>query len=584
MNLRFLVVIILLVFSLPRQGKCVNNEQMAIDARAIALANTVTADPASTLPSHYNPAGLSWVNDGKMLRNSYALPFLKRTGKFTEDEDWEGLLGGTWGPSAPSNPEDPLSAHGGPDPLAGKKATNSSGRMYIPFYGPIDFALSSSMSLSTRSKDSKWTFAHANYAPYGGGMTHRDKDDPLRFKLVSGYKQHLIYTAPSVSYKISDTLSIGLSVGTGQTAMGTEVDSRAPNDLTALQRTLSDATKDLEIPVISQETMPPPWYGGGMGPYEHNVSATLNLRDDFSPSYNLGLLWKPRNWFSFGICYQSEINSEMRGDYLFQYSEQYRKTVDWNSSTEQTMRSAGILDLPTQSVPYQSGTVTGTVRYPQRVQTGIMLKPTDKLKLLFDVGWANWSIIQEDRFTFDQKIHPLQSAKLLGAKGGDSAIVVERDMKDTWHWSVGMEYQLLDKLCLRAGYEKRPTSHQTHLFDAGSMPDAEFLGCGLGIKQAKNMQLDISVGYLFYSDYKVPNNTSANFNSNIFTDVGSPYNGLNYEQDLSVLLIAIGITMPIEEQGRRISKVLNLVTLPVRLTGRLVQAINPFKGEKNDES
>ncbi len=574
----------LLVLLLPIQGLCVNNEQMAIDARSIALANTVTADPASSLPSHYNPAGLSWVNDGKMLRNTYAYPILKRTGKFTADEDWEGLLGGTWGPSAPANPEDPLSAHGGPDPLAGKETSNSSGRMYIPFNGPIDFAISSSMGLTSRKKDSKWTFGHANYAPYGGGMTHRDSDDPMRFKLKSAYAQHLIYTAPSASLKLSDTLSVGISVGTGQTALGTEIDSRAPNELTALQRTLADATKDLEIPILSQETMPPPWYGGGMGPYEHNVSATLNLRDDFSPSYNLGILWKPRNWFSFGLCYQSTIKSEMRGDYLFQYSEQFQSTVDWNSSTEQTMRSAGMLDLPTQSVPSQSGTVTGTVRYPQRVQTGIMLKPSDKLKLLFDVHWANWSILQEDRFTFDQKIHPLQSAKLLGAKGGDHAIVVERDMKDTWHWSMGIEYQLLDNLCLRAGYEKRPTSHQAHLFDAGSMPDAEFLGCGLGFKQAKNMRLDLSVGYLFYNDYKVPNNTSANFNSNIFTDVGSPYNGLDYEQDLSVLLIAIGITMPIEEQGRRISKLTNLVSLPFRLGSRLVKAINPFHGEKSDES
>ncbi|MBI9090072.1 MAG: TonB-dependent receptor [Desulfobacterium sp.] len=578
-----LILVLVLELTLAHTALGVNNEQMAVDARAIALANTVTADPASSLPTHYNPAGLSWVDDGKMLRNTYALPFLKRTGKFTADEDWEGLMGDTWGPRAPYNPDDPLSAHGGPDPLAGTEGTSSSGRMFLPFYGPLDFSIGSSMGLSSRAKDSKWTFAHANYAPYGGGMTHRDEDDPLRFKIKSGYAQHLIYTAPTASLKLTETLSVGLAVCLGQSAMGTEIDSRAPNELVALQRVLGDATKDLNIPYISQETMPPPWYGGGSGPYETNVRADLNLRDDFSPSFNLGLLWRPQSWFSFGICYQSAIKSEMRGDYFFEYSDQYRATVDWNASSPQTMQTAGMLDLPIKSVPFQSGTVTGTVRYPQRVQTGIMVKPMEKLKLLFDVHWADWSIIEQDSFKFDQKIHPLQSAKLLGAKGGDSGIVVDRDMKDTWHWSVGMEYQATPKLCLRAGYEKRPTSHQAHLFDAGSMPDAEFIGCGIGIRQAKNMRLDLSFGYLFYHDYKVPNNTSSNFNSNIFTDVGSPYAGLDYEQSLTVKIFAVGITMPIEEQGRRLSAIGNIVALPFNMLGRLVNMINPFHKDDKHE-
>jgi long-subunit fatty acid transport protein len=578
------MVVLILELVNPRSGFSVSNEQMAVDARAISLANTVTADPENTLPTHYNPAGLSWLPDGKMLRNTYALPFVKRSGRFTADEDWEGLMGGTWGPDAPYNPDDPLSAHGGPDPLAGKKTESSGGRMYIPFYGPVDLSFGSAMGISTRAKDSKWTFAHANYAPYGGGMTHRDKGDPMRYKMKSAYAQHLIYTAPTVSYKISETLSMGMAMCFGQSALGTEIDSRAPNMMTSLQRVLGDATKDLNIPYISQETMPPPWYGGGMGPYENNVRAKLYLRDDFSPSYNMGILWRPQKWFSWGACYQSEIKSEMRGDYLFEYSDQYRATVDWSASSPMTTQSAGMLDLPIKSVPYQSGTVTGTVRYPQRLQTGIMIKPTEKLKLLFDVHWADWSIVKESRFTFDQKIHPLQSAKLLGAKGGDHAIVVDRDMKDTWHWSVGLEYQLTDKLCFRTGYEKRPTSIQANLFDASSMPDAEFFGVGIGIKQKKNMRLDLSFGYLYYRDYKVPNNTSSNFNSTIFTDIGSSYAGLDYEQDMTVKIFAIGITMPLEEQGRRISGVLNLVTLPFRMVGKVVHRFNPFAKDTDNES
>jgi long-subunit fatty acid transport protein len=578
----------LIIIILPGQVFAVFNEQLAVDARAVSLANTCTADPLGLMSVHYNPAGLSLLDEGKTFSNGFALPIIKRTGHFKTAKDFKGFMGGFWGPDKTKYPSyyeestDPNSDHGGPDPLDGKSGTNSSGRMYLPFYGPLDFLAGPNLGLASREKDSRWTFAYANYVPIGGGMAHRDKGDPFQFGCKSLYAQHMIYAAPSASYSVSDTLSLGVSVGMAQRAMGLELDVRTPNELVALTRVIGDATKNLEIPVVSEQTLPPPWLGGGLGPYEHNISIAMDLRDDFVPSYNLGLLWRPLNWLSYGIVYQSELKAEISGKYIWEYSKQFQKQVKWNSLTPMTMESAGMLDLPINPVPFQSGTVTATQIFPQRVQTGIMIRPLDKLKLLMDVHWSNWAKAgKEDRFIFDQRIQVLRIAKMMGYTHGAYTFVVDRNMKDTWHWSMGAEYALNDKLSLRCGYEKRPTSLQHSHFDAlYFIPDADFIGTGLGLKLPNGMNLDLALGYLFANHFTIYNNESTNMNSLDFTQMGNAYAGLDYTQDLSIIVATFAVTMPLELQMEMLHHQQEMMKHAIHKVKDLFKKINPF-GKKN---
>lgn len=584
-----LIFCLLAAFS-PRAAYAVFNEQLAIDARAVSLANTCTADPPGLMSVHYNPAGLSLLNEGKTFGNGFALPIIKRTGSFKTADNFEGFMNGYWGPDPEKWPDyydpetDPNSDHGGPDPLNGTSGTNSSARMYLPFYGPIDFLVGSNLGLASREKDSRWTFAYANYAPFGGGMAHRDKGDPLRFGAKSLYDQHLIYAAPTASYSVSDTLSVGLSIGMAQRAMGMELDGRSPNELVALTRVIGDATKDLEIPVVSEQTLPPPWLGGGLGPYEHALSITMNMRDDFVPSYNLGLLWRPLNWLSYGFCYQSESVGEMSGKYMFEYSEQFQRQVHWNSLTPMTMESAGMLDLPINKVPYQSGTVTATRILPARVQTGFMFRPSEKLKLLLDLHWANWAKAgKQDKFVFDQRIQFLRIVKMLGYSHGANALVVDRNMKDTWHWSMGMEYEVNKKLTLRCGYEKRPTSIQkSHAEAMMFIPDADFIGTGLGLKLPNGMSVDLGFGYLFSNHFTINNNESTNFNSLDFTQLGNPFAGLDYKQDVSIMVASFGVTMPLELQIEMMHHQAEMMKHAIHKIKGLFKKLLPF-GKKEDK-
>ncbi len=501
-------------------------EQLAIDTKAISLANTVTADPPGIMSIHYNPAGLSRLPDGGVFSQGLAIPVIKQTVKFKRDPNFGGFLGGF-----------------NQDPLFNTEGTNSSGRVYVPFVGTVDFLFSPALGFSHRRPGSRWTFGMAMYAPIAIGIVRGDRDDPARYGGKAVYQQHLIYASPTVSYKMSDSLSLGLSVGFGQSAMGAEVDMRSPNDLVALTRVLGNATKDLEIPILSELTFPPPWFGGGVSPYDQVASMDLDMRDDFSPSYNLGLLWHPWDWFSFGICYHSSIKVNFRGSYRFDYTDVWQRMVHWFGTSPLLVNISGMLDLPTHEVPSQRGRATAEMKFPQMLQFGVMVKPFKRLKLLCDLHWANWSVLKEDRIVFDQDIQLLRVVKLLGYTGGDRALVIERNFKDTWTWSVGMEYQLFDWLVLRCGYENRKTSVRDDHFDLlYSIPDLDYYGAGVGIN-LKGMKIDLGFGYIVNKSYKIPDNGSVNLNSTDFTKpVYNPYAGMDVEVKTVSYIGAVTIT------------------------------------------
>jgi long-subunit fatty acid transport protein len=517
----------LLFMFFPSLCHAVFTEQLAIDSKAISLANTVTADPPGVMSIHYNPAGLSNLPDGGVFAQGIALPVIQQTAKFTPDPDFEGFLGGF-----------------NQDPLANTQGTNTSGKMYIPFYGTLDFLLSPTLGFSHRKKGSRWTFALGTYAPIAIGIVHGDYDDPARFGGKSVYQQHLIYAAPTVSYRMTSSLSLGLSVGFGQSAMGAQVDMRDPNDLVALTRVLGNATEGLEIPVLSELTLPPPWFGGGVGPYDQVASMDLSLRDDFSPSYNLGLLWQPREWFSFGLCYHSAIKVNFSGDYRFDYTDVWQRMVHWFGSSPLLVNVSGMLDLPIHEVPSQSGSATAEMTFPQMLQFGIKVKPFKRLSLLADLLWSNWSVEDQDKIVFDQDIQLLRVVKLMGYTGGDRALIIKRNFRNTWTWSVGLEYQLLDWLALRCGYEKRKSSVREEYFDLlYSIPDLDYYGGGFGIKLKKNLSIDVGFAYIINKSFKIPDNGSVNLNSTEFTKpVYNPYAGLDMDLKTVSYIAAITIT------------------------------------------
>jgi long-subunit fatty acid transport protein len=570
------IVAVSLFLRLPQaEGSFI--EDIVIDPEAISLANTVTARPPGIASIHYNPAGLSLIGDGDFITQGLMAAFIQKSNTFAQDPNFRGF----------NDIYDNLIK----DPLAGTQGTNTSGKLYIPI---LDFTVNWPVlpapisGLSHRNPGSNWTFGFSIYAPYAGGWNYAS-DDPTRFDGQSLYLQHLVYFGPAVSYRVSKTLSLGASFGAGQTAMGLGTDVRAPNAIVNITKALGDATQGGSNP-ISDLTIPFPLFGGGVGPYDIMGNLSIAMRDDFSPSYNLGALWEPYDWLSFGLSYNSAIDVHMTGKYIFSYSQQFQNMVGWEGSTALMIIVSSIFDLPTQATSAQIGNVSMDMQLPQLVNFGIKLKPIKRLSLLADLHWSNWSTTSQYVIQFDQRIQLLQLAKFMGYTGGDYNMVLAKNMKDTLNWSAGIEYQALDWLALRAGYENRTTSTPNDVFDLMSLPTLDYYGAGLGIKLKDNVDIDLSFGYLTGKQY-TPDNGSVNLNSTVLgAGVNNPYAGLNVQSNISMYIAGFKVTMPLEDfldqQTQLLNKQIELMEkiLPIPAKWRHTPAQGSLKAPETEKS
>ncbi len=509
------------------------HEQLIIDTRAMALGNAVTADPPDIMSIHYNPAGLSKIAEDSRVSISVSGISIKMESRFKTNAEWENFLPGDY-----------------QDPLADTSGEVTGIVAYIPIYDdtitlPSSVLMPTSGGISHRSPGSKWTFALGLYSPLVGGFAREGDDNPLRYGVSEVYWQHLI-VSPSVSYKLSPTMSLGLAVGIGSSAMGMYTDTRLPNHLVAITDILGDATEGLAIPPITDLTLPPPWFGGGIHPYQSIASLDLSGTDNFAPSFNLGFLWDPSDWLSFGIVYHSEINQEMSGNYNMSYSDDFQDTVEWLGSSPLLLITSAILGLPTNPVASQTGAFTTDMTIPQMVQGGIRVKPFKFLSILCDLNWAQWSARTEDRMVFDQDMQALQFATLLGYQEGARDFVLKRNLEDSLNFGIGLEITPLDWLTLRLGYEKRLSSVSPEYFDTiWNFPDWDCYSAGLGIGFKNGLTIDLAASYLKSDTVGINVNESAHMNNTEFTNViYNPYAGLDYEQNFDIYLIGIKLSAP----------------------------------------
>ncbi len=587
-----MAVTVLMIFG-PTICRAAYNEQMAVDPVSIALGNTVTARPPGIASIHFNPAGLTKLPEGKLKGSGLLVVQTIRKVTTYPDSDFDGFMN-TYGPGPGQEP----------DPLWGVEGKSTSTDLFLPIKGPIHFSPVMAMPQSAQAytkPGSRWSFARGVVSPFSGGFSHKQHrqifmdqfaeggykeywrfGDPNMFFGKEVYHQRINYLAPGAGFKVSDTFSVGISAAAGMTNFGVKGLRRSPSHMTALTRILGKATKDLNIPIISQETFPPPFFGGGINPWVPVMEIQLRMNDWFSPTYNFGMLWEPNQYFSLGAVYQSPIRNEMTGQYKFTYSYYFQSMVKWYGSSPLLETQSAILDLPTHPVPYQKGVVTTEYQFPQRIQAGIMLSPIKKLRLLCDVHWADWSVLQEMKLHFDQDIQALKLAKLSGHTHGNRAIVNEFGLHDTFHWSYGLEFDVSPALCLRFGYEDRQSSVEITDFSLGSLPDMKKYGIGLGLKNKEGASIDVGYSYADTGDYWIPAGTSQNLNSYRFTRTSqSQYAGSHVKFKFFAHIFSLGITKPVtvpEETAVRKKEKFKKLKQDLKFTvEKIKSSINPFK-------
>jgi long-chain fatty acid transport protein len=158
--------------------------------------------------------------------------------------------------------------------------------------------------------------------------------------------------------------------------------------------------------------------------------------DSWGLGFNLGMLLKPADYVSFGVSYRSQVRQHLDGEARF--------------------RPFSALD----------GDAGGTIILPDMVFAGIMVRPLKQLSIEGGIIWTHWDLFKRLDIKFNNPLGTLSEVK---------------EWHNTWRGQLGVEYQALPWLDLRAGYAFEnepmpdkfadylvPTTDRRHNFSVGT--------------------------------------------------------------------------------------------------------------------
>ena len=169
--------------------------------------------------------------------------------------------------------------------------------------------------------------------------------------------------------------------------------------------------------------------------------------DDFGVGLTAGILVTPMPGTELGLGYRSFIDHELEGE------------IDIVGESEDA--SLDGFDLP------------------DIVTFGIRQRITDRFRVMAGAEWSNWSRFEEATLTFEDV---------------EDALPFEWD--DGWFFSVGGEFDVTDRLALRAGigYELSPLDDENRIY---RLPDSDRLWLSAGATYKANERFSFDLGYSF---------------------------------------------------------------------------------------
>ena len=488
--------------------------------KAMALGNAVTADFTGIDAVHYNPAALS-----KLKGRQTTVKFITGMMDIRADFDAPDGYGGNF-----------LGLDN--DSVANSSSRAGAAMMYLPGVGgatelPMLFAPLAGLSITPPG--SKLTFATNMYTPQALGFA-RDDDDPGRYQGKELVIQRLTYFSPSLAYQVNDELSVGLSIGFSHQAMALNQDFRAPGILTGFVGVAQEALCIVDgnpFEVFLNIC------GGELGPFTDIANIDIDMQQTLSPTWNVGFLWEPNDWFALGAVYQSEAKMRLKGRYVVDYSENWQgfwQGLDGSfiGAVFNTLTPDGLFDK-------EQGNVSLNMTYPAHFASGIKFKPHERWQINLDVKWTDYAAWDKFELEFDRQLDILTIASLFSPENATStSIILDRGYESVWSWAIGVEYQVNDRLSLRMGYEPRPSAIPGDKADVlAPLGDAKLYGLGLGYQWDKDTVIDLGFNYLV-SKQDIPARSSCNINcSSIDSMVYNPYADLDVKTSVKAYVLAL---------------------------------------------
>ncbi len=262
------------------------------------------------------------------------------------------------------------------------------------------------------------------YVPYGLETKWPAEGFEGRF---AGYDNRLqsIYVQPTVAYQLSDAVS----VGGGPTIVVGSVELNQRLDLS-------------RQPVPERFGLPPGTTFGAFGVPFHTDFADTNLDASGATGIggNFGLRIEASDRLDFGARYTTAVELDYEGDATFE-PVSTGLTLPANNpfgrpagtSVDALLQQAGLFSA--QGV-LRDQTVTTTITMPDQAMAGLSFDATDRLTLLADWHWQDWSDF--DVIPLDFEVAPDQER-------------IE-NYRDTHAVRLGAEAEASEALTLRGGY------------------------------------------------------------------------------------------------------------------------------------
>ncbi|MBE9030997.1 outer membrane protein transport protein [filamentous cyanobacterium LEGE 11480] len=303
-----------------------------------------------------------------------------------------------------------------------------------------------------------------------GLQTKYDNDWVGRYQGINS-KLLTINVNPSIAAKLSDQFSIGLGAN--------------------LRYAKAELSNAVDLGLIGSQQLAGTPFAAGFAPGSADGLAEIE-GEDWSLGVNIGALYKPNDGTKIGLAFRSGMRHTLKGSANF--------TVPDNAAI--LTRSGSFTDTEAEAV----------LRTPATVALSGSQKLTEKLTLLGDATWTNWSRFEELRIDFANPAQP--------------AVVKAQNWKDTIRLSLGLNYAASDRLLLRAGFAFDPTPTRDE-FRTVRIPDSDRTWYTIGATYKASDKFSLDVGYAYINVDRTSINESSAAGGTIVGDYRGSINILS---------------------------------------------------------
>jgi long-chain fatty acid transport protein len=231
------------------------------------------------------------------------------------------------------------------------------------------------------------------------------------------------------------------------------------------------------------------------GPYAVLGDPAADLHgSNVGVGYNLGVMFQPTQNLRFGVDYRSRIQHDISG-----------------TQSIFVPPAVSLFAPPlAAALASQNSPASTKITLPDSVTVGVYYQATPKLALLSDIGWTDWSL--------------LQNINIIPSSPYAAASTIVENWHNTVNVSVGANYLIRPDLLLQCGFafDESPVTNSNR---TSRVPDSDRYDISIGAQYEISSNVTVQVAYAHVFFASAPVATQASATSGIL--VGSYSNSAN---------------------------------------------------------